>query len=198
MKEGFATQEMKRVCFLRTWLSLISHSHFLILSMPIWFLCKIRYQQEAENGKLNTINEQYLLDAVSFTDAEARLHQQIGSVIKEFSISSVSRMRLTDILHFDDSPTWYRGKANLLMTDEKTGKEKKIANVILVSAPSVKAACERLEENLSSLMDPFEITDVGLTKILEVFPYFEDDEAGVLPENSREALATEPIGEENL
>lgn len=151
--------------------------------MATWFQCKIRYQKEQENGSLKTINETYLVDAVSFTDAEARIYQELSSIVKEFSLVNVSRMRLTDVFHYDDAEVWYKCKVVYVSIDEKSGKEKKINNMMLVSAANVKQAYERIEESLKTMLAPFDITDVNTTTILEIFPYVADE--AKLPANFR-------------
>jgi hypothetical protein len=143
--------------------------------MAIWFLCKIRYQKQAENGKQTTINESYLIDSVSFTEAETRIYQELSSIIKDFNLVSVRPMRLTDVFHYEDAETWFKCKVNYVSVDEKSGKEKKVQNTMLVSALNVKQAYERIEESLKSMLVPFEISDVNITNILEIFPYIPEE-----------------------
>lgn len=151
--------------------------------MATWFLCKIRYRKQSENGKQLTINESYLIDSVSFTDAEARIYQELSSIIKDFSLTGVRPMRLTDVFHYEDAETWYKCKVNYISIDEKSGKEKKVQNTMLVSASTVKQAYERIEESLSTMLVPFEISDINITNIMEIFPYTPDEPK--IPSNFR-------------
>ncbi|SDJ81083.1 protein of unknown function [Catalinimonas alkaloidigena] len=144
--------------------------------MGIWFLCKLSYQQQEENGKVTKVKEQYLIDAMSFTEAEARVYEELGSALPEFILQSVNKMNLQEIFHYEDQETWYKAKVVFIDVDEKTGKEKKTVNTMLVTADSVKQACERIEESLGTLMVTWQITDVGLTPIIEIFPYVDDRE----------------------
>lgn len=154
--------------------------------MPTWFQCKIRYQKELENGSLKTINEAYLVDALSFTEAEARLHQELSSIIREFELINVTRMRLADLFHYDDAETWFKCKVVYVSVDERSGKEKKVNNTMLVSAANVKQAYERIEESLKTMLIPFDITDINTSNILEIFPYLKEDVAsGAVPANLR-------------
>ncbi len=154
--------------------------------MATWFSCKIKYHKQEENGKVSKISEQYLVDAMSFTEAEARLYFELGSTIPEFMLTNVSKMNLQDLFHYDDSETWFKCKVVYVSTDEKSGKEKKIANIMLVSAQNVKQAYERIEESLSTMLVPFEITDINQTAILEIFPYIaEDEKAAILKQNAQ-------------
>ncbi|GAB3701242.1 DUF4494 domain-containing protein [Spirosoma flavus] len=158
--------------------------------MPNWFLGKIRYQKPIDEGtvgtrlqefiKQETITEAYLVDAVSFTDAEARLYQEIAANTPDFEITAVNRMKLADIFsHEDGGETWFKVKAVFITDDERTGKQKKTPNLLLVNAENPKQAYERVEQALKTALDPFEITDVNTTKILEIFPYV--DEAELAP-----------------
>lgn len=150
--------------------------------MPNWFLGKIRYQQPVDDAnvgsrneefiKQKTVTEAYLVDAVSYTDAETRLYQEIAANTPEFEITNISRMKLADVFHHEGGgETWYKVKAMFIMDDEKTGKQKKTPSVMLVNAENPKQAYERVDLSLKTSLDPFEITDVNTTKILEIFPY---------------------------
>jgi hypothetical protein len=152
--------------------------------MAVWFQCKIRYQKELENGSLKTINEAYLVDAMSFTEAEARLHHELSSTIREFELVNVARMRLADLFHYDDAEQWYKCKIVYISVDDRSGKEKKINNIMLVSAASVKQAYERIEESLKTMIVPFDITDINTSNILEIFPYVSNDSLAI-PANMR-------------
>lgn len=160
--------------------------------MPNWFLGKIRYQQPIDDATVGTRNEEfikqksvteaYLVDAVSYTDAEGRLYQEIAANTPEFEITNISRMKLADVLMIDDGgETWFKVKALFVMDDEKTGKQKKIPSVMLVNAETPKQAYERVEVSLKSSLDPFEITDVNTTKILDIFPYNEEEQRNLRP-----------------
>ncbi len=143
--------------------------------MALWFSCKIKYAIQHEDGKQTLKSEQYLVDAVSFTEAEARLYMCLSSTVPEFMLTSISKMNLADIFHFDDAEIWYKCKIVYVSVDEKTGKEKKVPNTMLVSAHNAKMAYERVEESLSTMIVPFEITDVNLTSIIEIFPYIPEE-----------------------
>ncbi len=150
--------------------------------MPNWYLGKIRYQKEQENGSLKTINEAYLIDAVSYTDAEARLYKVMADNTPDFTVQSIGKMRLSDVFHFEGGDNWYKAKTIYVSIDEKNGKEKKVTNYMLVNAETAKEGIERIDESLKTMLVPFEVTDINLTTILDVFPY-EADETTDLPPN---------------
>ena len=155
--------------------------------MKIWFQCKIKYQREEENGKLKNITEPYLVDAVSYTEAEARIYQELGSIIRgEFEVTSITKSRIIDIFHYDDSDVWYHCKITYVLADENSGKEKKVTNQMLVSAANVKEAYDRIHESLSNMLITFEVPEIKQSPIVEIFPYVSDeDKEQPIPENLR-------------
>lgn len=151
--------------------------------MPTWFIGKIRYQQTddsvavdtqkdgtPEAPKLKVVNETYLLDAVSYTDAEARLYRVVADNTPEFEITAIRPMRLSDVFHVEGGDNWYKCKTYYMTEDDK-GRQKKIISNMLINGSSVREALQRLTDNLSSMLVPVEITDINLTPILEVVPY---------------------------
>ncbi|WP_128544165.1 DUF4494 domain-containing protein [Larkinella soli] len=150
--------------------------------MPSWYQGKIRYQLQDPTGKLKTINETYLLDAVSYTDAEARLYKEVAANTPDFTVTSITRMRLADLFHFEEGgETWFKCKV-IYVTEDDKGREKKIVNQMLVNAENVRQAYDRIAESLKTMLIPFETTDINTTKILDIFPYSEEDR---LPPNLR-------------
>lgn len=152
--------------------------------MPNWFLGKIRYQQPLDDSSVGTRNEEfikqktvteaYLIDAFSYTDAEARLYQQIAANTPDFEVAGINRMKLADVFNTEEGgETWYKVKAMFITDDEKTGKQKKTPSLMLVNAENPKQAYGRVEMNMKQALDPFEITDVNTTRILAIFPYEE-------------------------
>jgi hypothetical protein len=140
--------------------------------MKTWFICTIKYHREDEQGNVRKITEPYLVDAVSFTDAEARIYQALQDVIPgEFTISDISRSNFADIFHYDDAETWYKCKVSYVTVDDIAGKEKKVTNYMLVSAHDIKEAYERIEESLSTMLVPFTVQSITESSYMEVFAY---------------------------
>lgn len=156
--------------------------------MPTWFCGKIRYQQPIDDStvgtrneefiKQKTVTEMYLVDAVSYTDAQARLYQEIAANTPDFEIFDMPRMKLADIFSEEGAgDTWFKVKAVFVTDDEKTGKQKRTPSLMLVNAETPRQAYDRVEKALRTSLDPFEITDVNTTKILDIF-YYQGEEAG--------------------
>ncbi|MBP6386271.1 MAG: DUF4494 domain-containing protein [Pseudarcicella sp.] len=144
--------------------------------MATWYLGKLKYQKEDEAGSLKTITEAYLVDAVSYTDAEARIFEIMASNTPDFQITSLNKMKLSEVFNEENgAETWYKGKVVFISFDEKTQKEKKTPHIMLINAETPKEAYEGLVKNLGNLND-YQITDINLTPILEVVPYEPENE----------------------
>lgn len=162
--------------------------------MKIWFQCKIKYHKEEESGKLKKVTEPYLVDAVSYTEAEARIYQELGSVIRgDFEVTSLTKSKIIDIFHYDDSDTWYQCKVVYTVTDDDSGKEKKVTNLMLVTAGDLREAYDRLVESLGTLLVTYKITEIKESPIVEIFPYYEERPNEMEPEKltENEAAAVE-------
>lgn len=140
--------------------------------MNSWHTVGVKYTKQFTDGTLKRVSEKYLVNSISFTDAEARIHQEVGGFVRgEFMVTTVTKTDFADIFHYDDAEVWFKCKVAYVSEDLDSGKEKKINNNFLVSAHNVKEAYERIEESLKGLMVSYEISKVETTKILEIFPY---------------------------
>jgi hypothetical protein len=144
--------------------------------MATWYLGKIRFQREDEAGSLKTINEAYLVDAVSYTEAEARMFEVVASNTPDFQLVNLAKMKLSEVFFEENgSETWYKAKVQYITFDEKSQKEKKVPHIMLINADTPKDVYEALVKNLGNLND-YQITDINITTILEVCPYVPENE----------------------
>lgn len=145
--------------------------------MRIWFLCKVKYAKENEQGLLKNVSEQYLVDAVSFTEAEARIYDMLGSTIRgDFQVTNISKSNFVDVFPYEDIDIWHKCKITYTVADGDSGKEKKVTQYMLVTAHDVKEAYERIHESLSNMLVTFRVPDITESPIVEVFPYEHEDE----------------------
>ncbi|MBD8487221.1 DUF4494 domain-containing protein [Echinicola sp. CAU 1574] len=145
--------------------------------MRTWFLCKVKYAKENEQGLLKNVSEQYLIDAVSFTEAEARIYDMLGSVIRgDFQVTNISKSNIVDVFFYDDIDVWHKCKITYVVADADSGKEKKVTQYMLVTAHDVKEAYERIHESLSNMLVTFRVPDINESPIVEIFPYESEDE----------------------
>ena len=143
--------------------------------MNNWFTVKVKYTKQLDNGALKRVSEPYLLAAMTFTDAEARIYEELGQIIRgEFNVVGITRTEIHDIFAYDDADVWYKCKVRYESMDADTEKARKVNQNFLVSAASVKEAYERIQESLSTLMVDFEIPSIIVSPIVEIFPYSEE------------------------
>ncbi|MEY4804791.1 MAG: hypothetical protein RL331_1310 [Bacteroidota bacterium] len=144
--------------------------------MNSWFTVKVKYTKQLENGTFKRVSEPYLLAAMTFTDAEARIYEELGSSIRgEFQVTGIARTDLHDIFQYDDAEQWFKCKVTYDRIDEDGEKAKTISQNFLVSAAQVKEAYERIEESLATLMIDFNVVSITASPIVEIFPYREED-----------------------
>ncbi|MGB1103730.1 MAG: DUF4494 domain-containing protein [Crocinitomicaceae bacterium] len=160
--------------------------------MNNWYTVKVKFTKEFQDGTLKRVTEPYLVSSLSFTEAEARIYQEVGEFVRgEFLVTSISKTDYADIFHYEEAEDWYKCKVTYVTEDADSGKEKKINNNFLVSAHNVKEAYERMEESLKGLMVTFEIPTIALTPLVEIFPFqpgpMEEDEY-----NGGGAMAPQP------
>lgn len=149
--------------------------------MKTWFLCTVRYQKQDEQGAVQKVSEAYLVDAVSFSEAEERIYEEVGNFVKgDFIVSNISKSNFTEIFFYEDAETWYKSKMTYMM-EEEGKKPKKISNYILVTAHDIKEAFERIEEQLKTFLVPYSLVSIVESSLLEVFPYVPKDEK--IPKN---------------
>ena len=160
--------------------------------MQTWFEVKVKYVKVDQDGRERKVSEVYLIDAVSFTDAETRIIQQMQQMIRgEFQVDNIKKSNIIEIYPAENGEFWYKARIGIVTIDEKAGKEKKVNNYFLVAADDFKEALLRLEEGLSYILVPYHTTAMSLSNIVDVFPYFQDDMQKPLPSNLK-PLRPEP------
>ncbi|MBD5358857.1 MAG: DUF4494 domain-containing protein [Bacteroides sp.] len=139
--------------------------------MALWFECKVRYDKMMENGSVKKVNEPYLVDALSFTEAEARIIDEMTPFISgEFSISAVKKTKISEIFFDDSADKYYMVKVNFVTLDEKSGVEKKSSSFILTQASDFDGALSRFREGMKGTMSDYEIASITETMLMDVYP----------------------------
>lgn len=142
--------------------------------MSNWFTVKVKYTKQLDNGGLKRVSEPYLLGAMTFTDAEARIYEELGSIIRgEFQVAGIARTEFQDVFQYEEEDVWYKCKISYEDIDNDSEKAKKVAQNFLVTASSVKEAFDRINESLSGLMIDYSILSISLSPIVDIFPYNE-------------------------
>ena len=156
--------------------------------MHNWFECKVRYEKVAENGMNKKVTEPYLVDALSFTEAEARIIEEITPFISgEFQVNAIKRANFSEIIPNEQGDKWFKCKLVFITLDEKSAREIKTATNILVQANNIDEAKLSLDEAMKGTMADYLVESVIETKIMDVYPYYgEDDVKSEFPEIEEE------------
>ncbi|MDE7373771.1 MAG: DUF4494 domain-containing protein [Odoribacter sp.] len=165
-----------------------------------WFEAKVKYVKVNEDGREKKVSEAYLLDAMSYTEAESRIMHEMESVISgDYYISNLKKSNVTEVVPSDDEndDRWYKAKVNIIDADEVSGKEKSSGQYYLVAAANMDRALANLEKSLSTFVVPYEIASISDTQFMDVFPYLSDEENQV-PENLKPLQAEEAEQEEEV
>ena len=139
-----------------------------------WFETKIKYEKTMDDGMQKKVTEAYVVDALSFTEAERRITEEMSSYISgEFDVSDIKKATYKEIF-FSDSDSadkWYKSKLQFITIDEKSGKEKRSNVYYLVQAASLLEAVKNIEAVMSGTMIDFEIASVAETMLMDVYEY---------------------------
>ena len=139
-----------------------------------WFVCIIKYEKIQEDGLQKKVTEQYVLDALSFSEAEKRITEEMLSYISgEFKIENINPAPFAEIFFSDEemADKWYKAKLQFITLDEKSGKEKRSNVNYLVQAGSFNGAVKNLEEVMGGTMIDYSIVSVNETTLMDVFEH---------------------------
>lgn len=156
--------------------------------MHNWFECKVSYDKMLENGMQKKVTEPYLVDALSFTEAEARIIEEIRPFITgEFTVTDIKRARLSELFFNENGDRFYKIKVYFITLDEKSGAEKKTAAQMLAQASTLKEAIAVLEEGMKGTLADYTIASVSETMLMDVFPFAVNDDK--TPKSGEEQMA---------
>lgn len=149
-------------------------------TINIWFEAKIQYDKiGTEDGKQKKVTDTYLVDAMSFAEAEARAIEVVRPYMTgDFTVAALKRAKVHEIFENATGDKWYRAKVMFIILDAEKGKEKKIGSIMLVQADDIEQARTRLEEQMKGTMSDYEVVKIEETPILDVVKYVEPIEEG--------------------
>ena len=143
--------------------------------MNYWFECKVSYERQADSMGMKMVSESYLVDALSFTEAEKRIIKEIRPFVSvgELEVVNIRRARIAELFLNEEAEDdrYFRAKVNFITVDEKSGSEKKTSATMIVKSDSLPNAVTELKAQLDSQMASYEIAAVTDTQILDVFQY---------------------------
>ncbi len=140
--------------------------------MHNWIECKIKYEKTVENGMVKKVTEPYLVDALSFTEAEARIIKELTPFISgDFTVSAVKYAKYSELFDEAEGDRWFKCKVQFITLDEKSGAEKRTSTLMLVKANDLREAVKNLDEGMKGTMADYIISSVSETMIMDVYPY---------------------------
>ena len=143
-----------------------------------WFECKIRYEKIMEDGLPKKINDVYVVDALSFSEAEERIIEEMSSYISgEIEIVDVKIAPYREVFFADDNlaDQWFKAKLSFITIDERSNKEKRTSMMYLVNAGNISSAISNIDKVMSGTMIDYVTTSISATKIFDVFEYKKKD-----------------------
>ena len=164
----------------------------------IWFECKVRYEKVMKNGLQKKVTEQYVVDALSFSEAEKRITEEMSayisgelatptsdatqdssselgspSLLRQFEVTDVKKAQYKEVFFDDESDRWYKAKLAFITIDEKTEKEKRSNVTYLVQAATLDGAVKNINEVMDGTMIDYEKSNIAETKVIDVFEHQE-------------------------
>lgn len=151
-----------------------------------WYECKIKYRKlDEETGEYKLKTEPFLVDAVSYTEAERRITEEMAVYLREgeeIKITNIKVANYAEIHPFENCDRWFKCKVTMIAFDEESGKERKSNQYLLIQGNDVKDAYENTMIAMKDTMAEYTIPAVAESPIMDVFPYSSGDE------NDTEAL----------
>ena len=145
----------------------------------MWFECKIRYEKVSEDGLMKKVTESYTVDALSFSEAEARITEEMASYINgDFSVEDIKKAPYKEIFFSDDATAdkWYKAKLAFITIDEHSEKEKRSNVTYLVQAASLNQAMKNIDEVMGGTMIDYVQCALQETALMDVFEYGKKEE----------------------
>ena len=140
--------------------------------MHNWFECKVKYEKSAGDGKILNVGEAYLIDAMSFTEAESRIIEEMRPFISgDFKVENIKRVRIYEMFPNANGDKWYRCKVFFISLDEEKGVEKRTGAAIYVQATDIKDAWDGLQDGMKGTLSEYEVAAISETAIMDVYPY---------------------------
>ena len=145
----------------------------------IWFECKVRFEKVQEDGLQKKVTEQYVVDALSFAEAERRITEEMSAYISgEFEVTDVKKAPYKEVFFSDDaeSDRFYKAKLDFITLDEKTEREKRSRVTYLVQAANLKSAMKGVDDVMGGTMIDYDAASLAATNIMDVYEYSQKDE----------------------
>ena len=151
----------------------------MISRSATWFECKIRYEKMMEDGLAKKVTESYVVDAISFSEAESRIIEEMSSYISgEFTVEDIKKAQYKEIFFSDDemADKWYKAKLQFITIDERTEREKRSNITYLVQAGSLNVAMKNIDEVMGCTLIDYVQCALQETTFMDVFEYRKNED----------------------
>ncbi len=138
----------------------------------MWFTCKIKYDKVGDEGLMTKVQETYMLDALSFTEAEKRFIEEMEPYMSgEFEVTDIKKTKVSELIESVDSlaDKWYKANVALITIDEKTAKEKRTNCPMFIQAANINEALSNLLKGMADTLGDYVVTSLAETQIMDVF-----------------------------
>jgi hypothetical protein len=139
-----------------------------------WFETKVRYDKTMEDGLQKKVVESYVVDALSFGEAEERITKEMSVYISgEFDVKAITPASYGEVFFSENAndDRWYKAKLQFITIDEKTEKEKRSSVYYLVQAANLNGAVKNIDEVMGGTMIDYVIAAINETAIMDVFEH---------------------------
>ena len=140
----------------------------------LWFETKVKYDKTMEDGQPKKVSESYVVEAMSFGEAEEKITEEMSAYISgEFDVKAITPTTYGEIFFSENTndDRWYKTKLQFITIDEKTEKEKRSSVYYLVQAASLNSAVKNIEEVMGTTMNDYVIAAINETKIMDVIEH---------------------------
>lgn len=146
--------------------------------MDKWYLCTVSYERQADNMGLHKVSESYLVDALSFTEAEERVIKEVTPLVSfgALEVVNIRPMRLSLLLDKRGSGKYYRARVGFIEINPATGQERSVNTAMVVRADTLKEAVAKLADYLDEGRTNYEIVGIAELDILDVYRYIAPEE----------------------
>lgn len=143
-----------------------------------FFETKVVFDTMSDGGKVVKETESYLVDAISFSEAEARTIKEVEPYMSgEFSVEALKRSKIYEVFETDaENGAWFKAKVEFIVLDEEKGTEKRQAATIMIEAENIQSAIGRLNEKMKGTMSDWELVGIGKTGIVGVVMFEKEKE----------------------
>lgn len=144
------------------------------MELNAWFECTVAIDQMQDDGYTKAVTQKYLVDAISFKEAEDRIIEEVAPYADgNFDVKAVKKVRISELFTNDSATAdrWYRVKAVFITIDEKTQMEKETPAAIMVQSATFADALADFNNGMKGSMVDYRIVGITETKILDVFKY---------------------------